>query len=54
MTAARLRSANDPERIRQETAWGRPKQIFNRDTPPLNLVGGYRFPAAPSADFVPN
>lgn len=43
---AQLKRSNDPDRIRCETAWCRPKQIFGPDTPPLNLVGGYRFPGA--------
>ena len=38
------RRANDPVRIRAETAWGRPKVEFGPDSHPLNLVGGYRFP----------
>jgi hypothetical protein len=56
-TAARVKRANDPARIRRETAWGRakqPEQIFGPDTPPLNVVGGYRFPDAPRiAEFLP-
>jgi hypothetical protein len=49
-SAARVARANDPARIRRETAWNRaeqPKPIFTRNTPPLNLIGGYKFPDAP-------
>jgi hypothetical protein len=47
---ARVRRANDPERIRQEAAWGRPKVKIGPDVPPLNLIGGWRFPRAPMLD----
>jgi hypothetical protein len=29
------------------------KAIFQRHTPPLNIVGGYKFPAAPKVDLRP-
>lgn len=29
------------------------QQIFQRDTPPLNVIGGYRFPGAPAVDLSP-
>jgi hypothetical protein len=48
--AARVRQANDPRWIWRETAWCRPKVLFGPDMPPLNLVGGYRFPGAPTVD----
>ena len=33
---------------------GGAKAIFQRDTPPLNLIGGYRFPGAPAIDLGPH
>ena len=49
--------ANDPARLRRETAWGhagQPKPIFGLDTPPLNVAGGHQFPGAPHvADVFP-
>jgi hypothetical protein len=53
-TAARTARHNDPARILRETAWGRPllpSPIFMRHTPPLNIIGGYRFPGAPEVDL---
>jgi len=29
------------------------KAIFQRHTPPLNIVGGYKFPGAPKVDLQP-
>jgi hypothetical protein len=49
--AARVKAANDPERVRRETAWGRPKVYFGPDQPPLNVTGGYRFPGSPEIEF---
>jgi hypothetical protein len=49
--AARLKNANEPERIRRETAWCRPPVLFGRDTPPLNITGGYRFAGTPTIDL---
>jgi hypothetical protein len=49
-TAARVARANDPARIRRETAWnraGKPEPIFGPDTAPLNLIGGYKFSGPP-------
>jgi hypothetical protein len=43
---ARVRRANDPERIQRETSWIRPPVLFGPDTLPLNLIGGWRFPRA--------
>jgi len=47
--AARLNRANDPARIRRQSGWGRlqDEPTFGPDTPPLNVVGGYKFPSAP-------
>ena len=45
--AARVKRANEPERIRRETSWIRPPVLFGPDTLPLNLIGGWRFPDAP-------
>jgi hypothetical protein len=39
--AARVKNANDPARIRLETAWGRPKVVFGPDQPPLDIIGGH-------------
>jgi hypothetical protein len=30
----------------------KPQSIFGPSTPPLNLVGGYRWPGAPDIDLV--
>jgi hypothetical protein len=49
--AARVKAANDPRKIWQETSWCR-KVIFGPDDPPLNIIGGYKFPAAPVVDGV--
>ena len=37
------------EYIRRESA----KALFQRDTPPVNVIGGYRFPGAPQIDLSP-
>jgi len=37
------------EYIKRESA----KAIFQRDTPPLNIVGGFKFPGAPEIDLSP-
>jgi hypothetical protein len=44
-TRSRLRQANDPTRLWRETAWSRPKVFFGPDTPPLNIIGGFKFSA---------
>jgi hypothetical protein len=49
--ADRADRANDPERLRLVTAWSKPKPIFGRNVPPLNVVGGYKFPDAPALDL---
>ena len=54
-TAARLARANDPARLRRETAWGHAEQlkpIFGPDALPLNVVGGHQFPGAPHVAHV--
>jgi hypothetical protein len=43
---ANARRAN--ARAGAEPALGRPKVIFGPDTPPLNILGGHRFPAGPA------
>jgi hypothetical protein len=48
-TRARVNRANSWDRIRLETAWGRPKVLFGPDTAPLNVTGGNLFPHVPEA-----
>jgi hypothetical protein len=49
--AVRVKKANDSVRVWRETAWGRPKVFFGPDTPPLNLIGGYRFAGVPEIEL---
>ena len=49
-TIARLKRANDPARIRRQLGQAGP--IFGPDTPPLNVVGGHKFPGAPRLEDV--
>lgn len=42
---ATVKKHNDPDRIRRETAWGRPKVFFGPDQSPLDIIGGqFRMP----------
>jgi hypothetical protein len=47
---ARVNRSNNPELIRCETSWNSPPVSFGPDAKPLNLIGGYRFPAAPTLE----
>jgi hypothetical protein len=44
----------DRQRLRDHFAKLGERCSFQRDTPPLNVVGGYKFPDAPIVDLCPS
>jgi hypothetical protein len=43
----------DPPQLRHR--WPKPRKVvIGRTTPPVNVIGGYRFPGAPEVDLRPS